>query len=106
MTNTRTLSVKNIIVANTLMEKLIDFIRENKECFTGEVYKNKHCHVMEDRAVCLQARSIWTTIAMLENLMPDTSEGDYRIMELWDSCGLGNQLDENEFDLFMWSEVC
>lgn len=106
MTNTRTLSVKNIIVANTLMEKLIDFIRENKECFTGEVYKNKHCHVMGDRAVCLQARSIWTTIAMLENLEPDTSEGDYRIMELWDSCGLGNQLDENEFDLFMWSEVC
>ena len=105
-TNTKVLNVKNIIVANALLEKLIDFIRENKECFTGEVYKNKHCHVMEDRAVCLQARSIWTTIAMLENLEPDTSEGDNKMLELYEYCYLENQIDYNEFDMFMWGELC
>ena len=101
MTNTTNVrNVKTMITATFLMENLINFIRNNKEHFTGNVDK------METNSICVQARSIWTTIAMLENLMPDTSEGDYRIMELWDSCGLGNQLDENEFDLFMWSEVC
>ena len=102
-TNTKVLNVKNIIVANTLMEKLIDFIRENKECFTGEI--KDHKYIMEDDLTCVQARSIWTTIALLGNLSPDTYTGDMKMMELWDSCGL-QQADENEFDLFMWSDLC
>ena len=99
MTNTRTLNVKNIIVANTLMEKLIDFIRENKDYWNGTV------NDMEQNPHCLQCKAIWTTIALLENLLPDTYEGDMKMMELWDSCGL-QQADENEFDLFMWSDLC
>jgi hypothetical protein len=98
-TNTRTLNVKNIIVANTLMEKLIDFIRENKEHWCGKADD------LENNAYCVQARAIWTTIALLENISPDTYTGDMKIMELWDSCGL-QQADENEFDLFMWSDLC
>ena len=99
MTNTRTLSVKNIIVANTLMEKLIDAIRNNKDYWNGTV------NDMEKNTYCLQCKAIWTTIALLENLEPDTYEGDMKMMELWDSCGL-QQADENEFDLFMWSDLC
>lgn len=105
-TNTKVLNVKNIIVANTLMEKLIDFIRENKDDFTGDIYKNKHCYVMEDRAACLQARSIWTTIALLTDIYPDTFSGDWKMAELWESCGLEGQIDSNDFDLFMWGELC
>ena len=100
MTNTRTLSVKNIIVVNTLMENLIDVIRSNKE-----EWNNKSANEMENNACCVQARAIWTTIALLENLSPDTYEGDMKMMELWDSCGL-QQADENEFNLFMWSDLC
>ena len=96
MTNTRTLSVKNIIVSNTLMENLIEFIRANKECWVGKADE------LEQDVCCIQARAIWTTIALLKNISPDTYTGDMKMMELWDSCGLGNQLDENEFDLFMW----
>lgn len=99
MTNTRTLSVKNIIVANTLMEKLIDAIRNNKDYWNGTV------NDMEKNTYCLQCKAIWTTIALLENLSPDTYEGDMKMMELWDSCGL-QQVEENEFDLFMWSDLC
>ena len=99
MTNTRTLNVKNIIVANTLMEKLIDFISENKECWVGKADE------LEQDTHCIQARAIWTTIALLENISPDTYMGDMKMMELWDSCGL-NQVEENEFDLFMWSDLC
>ena len=100
MTNTRTLSVKNIIVVNTLMENLIDIIRSDKEA-----WYNKSVNEMENNACCVQARAIWTTIALLENLLPDTYEGDMKMMELWDSCGL-QQADENEFNLFMWSDLC
>ena len=100
MTNTRTLNVKNIIVANTLMENLIDIIRSNKE-----EWHNKSANEMENNACCVQARAIWTTIALLENISPDTYTGDMKMMELWDSCGL-QQADENEFDLFMWSDLC
>lgn len=99
MTNTRTLNVKNIIVANTLMEKLIDTIRNNKDYWNGTV------NDMEQNPYCLQCKAIWTTIALLENLLPDTYEGDMKMMELWDSCGL-QQANENEFDLFMWSDLC
>lgn len=99
MTNTRTLNVKNIIVANTLMEKLIDAIRNNKDYWNGTV------NDMEKNTYCLQCKAIWTTIALLENLLPDTYEGDMKMMELWDSCGL-QQANENEFDLFMWSDLC
>lgn len=99
MTNTRTLNVKNIIVANTLMEKLIDAIRNNKDYWNGTV------NDMEKNTYCLQCKAIWTTIALLENLLPDTYEGDMKMMELWDSCVL-QQADENEFDLFMWSDLC
>lgn len=98
-TNTKVLNVKNIIVANTLMERLIDFIRANKECWCGETDD------LENNACCVQARAIWTTIALLENISPDTYTGDMKMMELWDSCGL-NQVEENEFDLFMWSDLC
>lgn len=98
-TNVRTVNVKNIIVANTLMENLIDIIRSNKECWIGEANE------LEQDVHCIQARAIWTTIALLENLSPDTYEGDMKMMELWDSCGL-QQADENEFDLFMWSGLC
>ena len=100
MTNTRTLNVKNIIVANTLMENLIDIIRSDKE----EWY-NKSVSEMEKNTYCLQCKAIWTTIALLENISPDTYTGDMKMMELWDSCGL-QQADENEFDLFMWSDLC
>ena len=99
-TSTTTLNVKNIIVANTLMEKLIDFIRSNKE-----EWHNKSANEMEKNTHCLQCKAIWTTIALLENLLPDTYEGDMKMMELWDSCGL-QQANENEFDLFMWSDLC
>ena len=99
-TSTRTLNVKNIIVANTLMENLIDIIRSNKE----EWY-NKSANEMEKNTHCLQCKAIWTTIALLENLLPDTYDGDMKMMELWDSCGL-QQAEENEFDLFMWSDLC
>ena len=95
-TNVRTLNVKNIIVVNTLMENLIDFIRSNKECWVGKADE------LGQDAHCIQARAIWTTIALLKNIEPDTYTGDWAMIELWDSCGLGNQLDENEFDLFMW----
>ena len=97
-TNVRTLNVKNIIVANTLMENLIDFIRSNKEYWIGKVNE------LEQDVHCIQARAIWTTIALLENISPDTYTGDMKMMELWDSCGL-NQVEENEFDLFMWSDL-
>jgi len=99
MTNTRTLNVKNIIVANTLMERLIDFIRANKKCWVGKADE------LEQDTHCIQARAIWTTIALLENISPDTYTGDMKMMELWDSCGL-QQADENEFNLFMWSDLC
>ena len=99
MTNTKTLSVKNTIVVNTLMENLIDFIRSNKECWVGKADE------LGQDAHCIQARAIWTTIALLENISPDTYTGDMKMMELWDSCGL-NQVEENEFDLFMWSDLC
>lgn len=99
MTNTRTLNVKNIIVANTLMEKLIDSIRNNKDYWNGTL------NDMEQNPYCLQCKAIWTTIALLKNLLPDTYEGDMKMMELWDSCGL-QQANENEFDLFMWSDLC
>ena len=97
-TNTKVLNVKNIIVANTLMERLIDFIRANKECWCGKADD------LENNACCVQARAIWTTIALLKNIEPDTHTGDWAMMELWDSCGL-QQANENEFDLFMWSDL-
>ena len=62
MTNTRTLSVKNIIVSNTLMENLIDIIRSDKEA-----WYNKSINEMEKNTYCLQCKAIWTTIALLEN---------------------------------------
>ena len=105
-TNTKVLNVKNIIVANTLMEKLIDFIRENKECFTGEINKETHEYVMENDNVCVQVRSIWTTIALLTDISPDTYAGDWKMSELWEACGLEKQIDSNDFDLFMWGELC
>ena len=95
----RTVNVKNIIVANTLMERLIDFIRANKECWIGKADE------LEQDVHCIQARAIWTTIALLGNISPNTYTGDMKIMELWDSCGL-QQVEENEFDLFMWSDLC
>ena len=103
-TNTKVLNVKNIVVANTLMEKLIDFIRENKECFTGEI--KDHKYIMGDDLTCVQARSIWTTIALLTDIYPDTFSGDWKMAELWESCGLEGQIDSNDFDLFMWGELC
>ena len=103
-TNVKTVNVKNIIVANTLMEKLIDFIRENKECFTGEI--KDHKYIMENDNVCVQARSIWTTIALMTDICPDTSEGDNKMLELYEYCYLENQIDYNEFDMFMWGELC
>ena len=99
VTNVKTVNVKNIIVANTLMEKLIDTIRANKECWCGKADD------MENNACCVQARAIWTTIALLKNIEPDTYTGDWAMIELWDSCGL-QQVEENEFDLFMWSDLC
>ena len=99
-TNVKTLNVKNIIVANTLMERLIDFIRANKECWVGKADD------LENNACCVQARSIWTTIALMTDICPDTLDGDWKMIELWESCGLEKQIDSNDFDLFMWGELC
>ncbi len=80
---------------------LVDFLKENKKDLkasnTDEMLNNNYWK---------QAKNIFTTMALLLDYAPDTSSGDRLLLEVFTTTELDKVVDRNDFDLYMWSDMC
>lgn len=91
-----------IETANKIKEYLVDFIESEKDDM-----KAKSIEEMENNILWKQARAMFTTMAMLLDYEPDTGQGDTLLNTVYDGAKLDNNIvDQNDFDLYMWSNLC
>lgn len=89
-------------IANKIKEYLVDFLESHKEDLKVSTIEQ-----MENNILWKQARAMFTTMAMLLDYEPDTYQGDTLLNTVYDSAKLDNNIvDQNDFDLYMWSNLC
>lgn len=87
-------------VAYKIKNFLVDFLKENKEDL-----KEHNIDKMSDNNCWKQAKDMFITIALLLGYEPDTSNGDNLLLEVFTGTELDGIVDQNDFDLFMWSDL-
>ena len=60
---------------------------------------------MEKNSLWKQAKAVFTTMCMLMDLHPDTLDGDMFLSEIYDTAALDGVVNEDDFDLYMWSDL-
>lgn len=88
-------------VAYKIKNFLVDFLKENKEDL-----KQHNIDKMSDNNRWKQAKDMFITIALLLGYEPDTSNGDNLLLEVFTGAELDGIVDQNDFDLYMWSDMC
>ena len=88
-------------VAYKIKNFLVDFLKEYKEDL-----KQHNIDKMSDNNRWKQAKDMFITIALLLGYEPDTSNGDNLLLEVFTGAELDGIVDQNDFDLFMWSDLC
>lgn len=88
-------------VAYKIKNFLVGFLKENKEDL-----KEHNIDKMSDNNCWKQAKDMFITIALLLGYEPDTSNGDNLLLEIFTGAELDGIIDQNDFDLYMWSDMC
>lgn len=88
-------------VAYKIKNFLVDFLKENKEDL-----KEHNFDKISDNNRWKQAKDMFITIALLLGYEPDTSNGDNLLLEVFTGAELDGIVDQNDFDLYMWSDMC
>lgn len=102
MPNFKTTNNEDVtLIVDTLKNKLVRFLINEADYFG----KNKQGTIEKwlDYAACQQARAVFTTIALLLDYEADTGSGDMLLAEIYDRANLWDNVDYDDFDLFMWS---
>lgn len=88
---------------------LIDYLMENKDDLKDaylQCNSEDKPFEMQDSILWRRVRTLFTTIAMLLNYEPDTSSGDRLMYDVYDDTKLDDIIDIDDFDLFIWSDMC
>lgn len=88
-------------IAYKIKNFLVDFLKENKD-------ELKECNIddMFGNNLWKQAKDMFITIALLLGYEPDTSNGDNLLLEVFIGAELDGIVEQNDFDLYMWSDMC
>lgn len=76
-------------------------MKENKEDL-----KEHNIDKMSDNNRWKQAKDMFITIVLLLDYEPDTNNGDNLLLEVFTGAELDGIVDQNDFDLYMWSDMC